>query len=259
MDITQFYQMQDAIDAVKKENPWETNPYFTNLATMDREDFIETQIQFLFAVVFFSRPMSVLMARLPRPQLRLGLLGNIREEHGSGDLRQSHEETFLSLLSRLGISRHDVEKRALWPEVRAFNTVLTGVCTLDDVPTAVATLGMIEDLFAKISAYIGNSIVQRGWLKKEEVVHYAVHEILDEDHAADLYDVVAPAWKQPGDVGMRSRYQIAQGLELGNYIFLRLYRDLYEARTRRTRRQILGPHSIADGWYIPTSSNQEET
>ena len=47
--------------------------------SFSREDFVETQVQFLFAVVFFSRPMAVLAGRLPRPEQRLSLLENVHD------------------------------------------------------------------------------------------------------------------------------------------------------------------------------------
>ena len=64
------------------------NPYLRALrdGSLSREDFIETQVQFLFAVVFFSRPMAVLAGRLPRPEMRLALLENVHDEHGAGNL-----------------------------------------------------------------------------------------------------------------------------------------------------------------------------
>jgi pyrroloquinoline-quinone synthase len=132
--------------------------------SFSREDFVETQVQFLFAVVFFARPMAMLAGRLPRPEMRLPLLENVQDEHGHGNLRLSHERTFLQLLERFGENAERIERRALWPEVRAFNTLLGGVCALDDTLTALATLGVIEDMFAHISAAIGKGIVARRWL-----------------------------------------------------------------------------------------------
>lgn len=86
---------------------------------MSREDFIETQIQFFFAVIFFSRPMAGLAGRMP---------------------------------------------------------------VLDDLRTGLGLFGIIEDMFARISAHIGKSVVDRGFLKAEQIVHYATHEMLDEEH-----------------------------------------------------------------------------
>ncbi len=211
-----------------------------------REDFVETQVQFLFAVVFFSRPMAVLAARLPRPELRISVLENVADEHGNGDLSMSHENTFLTLLARLGVEASTIERRVLWPEVRAFNTCLAGVCNLDDTYTGVAVLGIIEDLFAGISARLGAGIVERGWLEPEQMIHYGLHAELDVAHADDFFNLLDAPYASDA----RLAYQIEQGLELGAYIFLRMYDGLFEARKRRLERSFDGPHSFADGWYL---------
>lgn len=236
----------DVVRRVRAEQDWREVSYFRALAdgSFAREDFVETQVQFLFAVVFFNRPMAVLAARLPRPLLRRNLLDNVAEEHGEGDLARSHEATFHALLSRLGEAPEAIGRRALWPEVRAFNTTLTGLCLMDDPVTAVAALGMIEDLFAEISAFLGEHIAARGWLARSEIVHYALHETLDVEHASEFYALVRDVW----DRGPRQRYAITQGLELGAYVFLRMYRDLFEARERRALRDVTGPHASVDRW-----------
>lgn len=240
--------MRDTIRLIKERYDLQNHPYFEALEQghLSHEDFVETQIQFLFAVVFFSRPMAMLAARLPRPEMRLSVLENVHDEHGGGDLRMSHERTFLDLLERLGVTREEVEARALWPEVRIFNTTLAGVCMADDVWTAVAALGIIEDLFAGISARLGRGIVARGWLEAKDLVHYATHEELDVEHADDFYKIIEPLWARDA----RHAYQIEQGLELGACVFLQMYKGLYDARARRWTRAVNGPHSLADGWYL---------
>jgi pyrroloquinoline quinone (PQQ) biosynthesis protein C len=240
--------MRTYIHALKSRLHVESNPYLRSLSdgTLTREDFVATQTQFLFAVVFFSRPMAVLAGRLPRPEMRLSLLENVGDEHGEGNLSVSHERTFLLLLDRLGVTPDAIESVALWPEVRAFNTALAGVCDLDDVFTAVAVLGIIEDLFAGISAHIGRGILARGWLASNQLVHYTAHEVLDVAHAEGFYTIL----DQPYCAHPRHAYQIEQGLELGAYVFLRLYEDLHRARARRATRSVGGPHSLADGWYL---------
>jgi pyrroloquinoline-quinone synthase len=240
--------MRRYIAELKARCAVDANPYFTALrdGSFTREDFVETQVQFLFAVVFFSRPMSVLAGRLPRPEQRLSLLENVHDEHGEGNLSLSHERTFLALLARLGVSPADIDARALWPEVRAFNTVLGGACFADDTYTGLAALGIIEDLFSGISARLGQGIVARGWLRPEELVHYTAHEALDVTHADGFYRVIEGPWA----AHPRHAYQISQGLELGAYIFLRMYEDLYRARARRWTRAVRGPHSLADGWHL---------
>ncbi|MBX3246228.1 MAG: iron-containing redox enzyme family protein [Myxococcales bacterium] len=231
---------------VKTHTAWRDNPYFAELAAgrFERDDFVETQVQFLSAVAFFSRPMAVLAARLPRSALRQNLLRNVSEEHGHGDPSRTHEATFTELLGRLGVTPEDIAARALGPEVRAFNTMLIGLCTLDDPRTALAGMGIIEDLFAGISAFLGDQIARRGWMPREEIVHYATHEVLDVEHAEEFYELIRPRWDDAA-----SRYAIEQGLALGAHAFLEMYRGLYVARGRRLRREVRGPHAAGDGLF----------
>jgi pyrroloquinoline quinone (PQQ) biosynthesis protein C len=224
--------MKDIIRAVLAEHPIDANPYMRSLrdGSMNKDDFLETQIQFYFAVVFFSRPMAVLAAKIPSSKLRLQILRNVWEEHGEGVEDRRHGATFLMLLDRLAkLSVDDVESRKLWPELRAFNTILIGCTSLDDWEIGGGCLGMIERMFAEISAWIGGAIVERGWLAEDRVVHYALHAELDIKHSDDFFETLRPTWEQDD----RSRYLIEQGLRLGGYVFDRLYRDLFEARSRR--------------------------
>jgi pyrroloquinoline quinone (PQQ) biosynthesis protein C len=249
--------MRSTIAALKaRVDPIGSSPYFRTLrdGSMTKDEFVETQIQFFHAVIFFSRPMAALVGRIPRPQMRVALLENIGDEHGSGRLTVCHENTFVELLSRLGVERLDIDRRAMWPEVRAFNSALLGTCASDDVYTGLAALGIIEDMFSGISTEIGQSIVARGWLKRREVVHYTTHAELDVQHAEGFY----ASLHEPYERHPRWRYQIDQGLELGAYAFLRLYDDLWRARERRWMREVLGPHSLSDGaWLEGTEAIQD--
>lgn len=224
--------MQDTIGNLLAAHAPARNPYLRALrdGDLDKADFVETQIQFYYAVVFFSRPMAVLAAKIPSARVRTEILRNVWEEHGEGDATSRHGATFLELLQRLdGLQIEDVELRSLWPEVRAFNTTLVGCCALDDWEVGAGCLGMVERMFVDISAWIGNSIVARGWLSADRLVHYKLHEALDVRHSDDFFAALAPAWQ----ADEAARYRITQGLQLGAYVFDRLYRDLYEARSRR--------------------------
>ncbi len=246
--------MRSAIAAIKARVDVLDSPYFRTLreGELTKDEFVETQIQFFHAVIFFSRPMAALVGRIPRPQMRLALLENLGDEHGSGRLTVCHENTFIELLARLGVERPEVDARALWPEVRAFNAALLGTCALDDVYTGLAALGIIEDMFSGISAELGQSIVARGWLKRREVVHYATHEALDVQHAEGFYASLHEPYAQHP----RWRYQIDQGLELGAYVFRRLYDDLWRARERRWTRDVAGPHTLSDGAWLELPQDQ---
>jgi len=208
------------------------NPYFVALrdGTFAREDFVETQIQFFHAVSFFNRPLAALAAGIPDAQRRMGVVRNIWEEHGEGEHSLFHEVTFLQLLERLdGITRADVHRRFLWPEVKTFNTTLMGAAATDTYRVGAACLGIVERMFADISAWIGQGMVDRGWLAEDQVVHYRKHQELDVRHAEDLLAVVRPEF----DGGFERRYEIAVGLRMGALCFNQLFEGLHRARERR--------------------------
>jgi len=233
--------MNQLIQNILDETDYENNPFFVALrdGSFAREDFVETQIQFFFAVLFFSRPMAAIAAKIPDARQRVEVLRNVWEEHGEGVTNAQHGETFLVLLDRLsGITQEDVDKRVLWPELRMFNTTLTGACVMDDYLVGVGVMGMIERMFADISAWIGQSLVEREWLTRETLIHYNLHAELDIKHSDDFFDVLRPAW----EASLENRYYIEQGLRLGAHSFYSLYEGLYRARTRRWMRDPNVPH-----------------
>lgn len=206
------------------------NPYFTSLrdGTMPLDCFRKTQQQFYFAVLFFARPMAALVARIPNPRIRLDILHNVVEEHGDFDSHKFHETTFKNFLRSIQSDTRGLERMELWPELRAFNSVLATACLHDEVETAVACMGIIEYAFADISAIIGNAVVERGWVKPAKLVHYKLHSRIDKRHAQEFFAIVEPSWRDK-----TKRYFIEQGLELGAYIFDRLYRDMHTKGMRR--------------------------
>ena len=233
--------MDTLIQEILESTDHPSNPYLVALedGTFERDDFIETQIQFYYAVVFFNRPMAACAAKIPSGRLRREILRNVWEEHGEGDEEDAHGETFLSFLHVLGgISQQEVLARSLWPEVRMFNTTLTGACIMDEYLVGVGVLGIIEQMFSDISSRIGRSVVERGWVGPDELVHYSLHAEIDVRHAQDFFDVLRPSW----DKDDADRYYIEQGLRLGAHCFDQLYRGLWRARTRRSRRQHLVPN-----------------
>lgn len=228
--------LQQLVSVVLADIDFLQNPYFRELenGAFSFEDFFETQLQFYSAVTFFSRPMAALAAKIPNASLRVEIVRNVWEEHGEGEPARMHGTTFITLLSRLAsidpsAVSDELARRPLWPEVRLFNTLLSGVCVLDDYLVGVATMGIIERMFAEISSFIGRTIVARGFLSREAMIHYNLHEQLDVKHAADFFQVLEPAWAEGDD----ARYRIEQGLRMGAVAFDQLYARLYRSRARR--------------------------
>ena len=204
----------------------EGNPYLQDLVdgTMSLDVFRRTQQQFFFAVTFFPRPMAALVGRLPDPRQRLDILRNVVEEHGDFDEAAFHHTTFQEFLRRIGCDVDALDDVDLLPAVRAFNSILTAACVMDELEVGIACMGVIERAFAGVSATIGRAVVARGWLPRERLIHYSLHAEIDVRHADEFFAVVEPAWADED-----RRYLIDQGLQLGAYTLDRLYRDLHLA------------------------------
>ncbi|MDD4974763.1 MAG: iron-containing redox enzyme family protein [Bacteriovorax sp.] len=232
------------VDQILNEVDYKHNPYFTALMNKEfaKDDFIETQIQFFSAVTFFSRPMAALSAKIPFPALRMEIVRNVWEEHGEGNFEKTHDKTFRELLLRLGnVQDSDIDKRALWPEVRVFNTTLVGACVVDEYLIGVGVMGMIERMFVDISNIIGQGIVHNGWLTEDNMIHYNLHKVLDIRHSADFFNVLKPSWEE----SETNRYYIEQGLRMGAEVFNYLYWSMYTHRKIRIMRSVSGLHARA--------------
>lgn len=224
------------VERVLHDVPYRDNPYFRALrdGSFAREDFLETQLQFHAAVVFFNRPMAAVASKIEDAALRVEIVRNVWEEHGEGEPSRMHGATFETLLGRLAgwspdVVEAELARRPIWPEVHAFNTLLVGASSGEDPLVGLGTLGIIERMFTEISGWLGRGVVERGFVRAEALIHYDLHEVLDVRHAADFFVVCGASW----DRGPHERELVERGLRMGAYAFDRLYEGLFAARTRR--------------------------
>lgn len=202
------------------------NRYFSGLREekTTRDTFGKSQAQFFHAVGFFSRNLATLTARLPTSRQRAVLVHNLSEEHGLDEenpglgfrANLAHDRTFSRFLETLGVG--DPWNIPPEPPVLAFNLALLGACAAQPPGFAFAALGMIEYAFADISAFIGKRVVDLGWIRADELVHYSLHAEIDKRHAAELFEAAEATGEEENS--------LAAGLAFGHHIFNRLYEDL---------------------------------
>ena len=210
------------VSVVERAYDFERHPYLAWMRdpATTRDAFRRTQVPFRFAVEAFSQSLAGVLARMPRLEDRLRVAENIAEEHGHGNQVMSHKYTFLEYLRALGADQAELDRPCpIW--VTAFNHSLRNLCLAQNHEVGAAALGMIEQLYARISGAIGRTIVERGWVAPGAQRHYAVHEQLDLEHARELLEVAEPAWDTT-----RTRSYVALGLLLGAYYFWSLYEQL---------------------------------
>lgn len=190
--------------------------------SLSQHDFVRTQVQFFFAVEAYPQFLSQLAARSKSPGAKKVLEENVRDESGAGNSAQSHAATFRALLDKMGVTAAETDATPKWACVEAFNAGVKEACTVAPEETGLATVAAVEDLFTRISRDLGGAIVDRGWLAKEEVVHYNVKDELDRVHADALYGQLE---QTKGEAATKN---IEQGLQAG----VKLMTDLYAGLLR---------------------------
>ena len=214
--------VQAMADNVLQEIPVIKGSFFKDLSTMDKNLFKSVQSQFYFAVNYFSRPMAALVARLPLHKDRIDIIHNMVEEHGDFCISNYHANTFKKFLSTIDVSGDYIDNLQPSHVTNMFNYTLMGTCANEDPIIAIACNGIIEYAFADISALIAEKVVERGWVKKENLVHYNLHADIDKQHAEEFFKIIEPYMNDE-----QQRNKVISGLRLGAYIFNRLYEDLY--------------------------------
>lgn len=221
-DVATQPTLEDALAVVERAYDFRRHPYLAWMRApgTTREAFRRSQVPFRFAVEAFSQALAGVLAHVPRLEDRMLLAENIAEEHGRGVPRESHKYTFIEYLVALGATTDELERPCpVW--VTAFNHGLRNLCLAQPYEHGAAALGVIEKVYVDVSGEIARALVDRGWVEPGSQRHYAVHEVLDVEHARELLELARPAWDFP-----RTRSSVAQGLLLGAWSFHRLYHDL---------------------------------
>ena len=218
--------LEAAVELLESRYLFPRHPYFLWMHDPDttRDAFRATQVPFRFAVECFSQSLAAVLARIVAIESRLAVAENVAEEHGRGNELASHKATFLQYLRALGAQPPELE-RPCPAGVQAFNQALLAFCLGNGAEAGAAATGAIEHLYVWISGAIARAVVERGWCEPGSQRHYEVHELLDQTHARDLFDVARPAWRDPS-----ARAQVALGLLLGAHWFWALYLDLHGCR-----------------------------
>ena len=215
--------MDTYINKLKNDTPIATQIYFSRLldGSMSFELFKSSQANFYSAVCYFSRPMLLLCSRIENYADRLIILENIMDEHGNGDIKDSHGETYKNYLLNLGVKEKNINKTFNHSAVSNFYLIVDMTVECDNIETAIAMFGMIEDRYTEISSTIATSLINNNWLKEDQLSHYRIHEKLDTYHAGLFYKLVRHRW-----IEEICRKNIKKGLKLGNTIFLDMFNNL---------------------------------
>ena len=215
--------MYNYINNLKKNTPVESKLYFRSLKknTMTFDAFKESQTNFYGAVCYFSRPLFTLCSRLDNYADRLNILENIFDEHGNGNINESHGNTYKKYLINLGVSEKTIEKYSNHISVSNFYSKINQIVKEDNIHKAIAMYGIIEDRYTEISSFIAKTALKNNWLEESKLSHYSIHEELDIHHAKLFYNLIEKKWSNN-----ESKKHIKNGLIIGNELILKLFDEL---------------------------------
>ncbi|MBX3274886.1 MAG: iron-containing redox enzyme family protein [Sandaracinaceae bacterium] len=211
----------EAVAHVAAAYDFTRHPYFAwarDPAT-SREAFRASQAPFRFAVEGWAQALAAVLARVESVELRRGLVKNLADEGGDSPER-GHSASFLRYLAALGASEPE-RSAPCTMAVHAFRHGTTAHCLTASAQAGAAALGIVEHVYVGVSAEIARLVVDRGWVAPGAQDHYEIHEVLDVEHARDLFAIARPGWDVP-----RARDEVALGLGLGAHAFWQLYLDL---------------------------------
>ena len=215
--------MYNYIKSLKENTPLNDELYFKSLVNgaMSFDVFKKSQTNFYSAVCYFPRPLFMLCSRIDSYSERLSILENIFDEHGNGDVKKSHGETYKQYLINLGIEKDKIKKNDFHISVKNFYSKIDNVVRNDDLQKAIAMYGIIEDRYTIISSVIAKTLLKKNWLDNSKLAHYLVHEEIDMYHSKLFYDLIEKKW-----LDKSANIQIKEGLNLGNELILKLFNEL---------------------------------
>lgn len=201
----------------KKLKEYET--WISNVVS--KEKFILSQLPVINAVEHFPCALAATLSKMPKIAHRFSLAENIWEEHGNGLSDDSHVSTFLEYLFELNnpmIVMHNLDSVTA---TNSYNESIRNFCLANSAEEGAALLGMIEHEYAKISGLIAKVITEKKWVSPGSQRHYSNHEVLDIQHAKELFEWPEKCWGNPG-----SKERIERAMDLGAHYLYRLYFDL---------------------------------
>ena len=215
--------MYKYINELKKNTPIKGQLYFSllNEDRMSFETFKYSQVNFYKSVLKFSKPLFVLCSRIDNYEDRLKILENILDEHGNGNLKVTHGNTYKMYLNSLGIGDNKFPENYEHVSCSNFFSEVEKIVSLGNIDKALAMYGIIEDRYTEISSFVAKIVLKNKWIDKENLIHYSTHEELDKYHAKLFYSIIEHKWKKE-----KSQNQIKKGLNIGNELVLRLFNDL---------------------------------
>ncbi|WP_099353340.1 TenA family transcriptional regulator [Fredinandcohnia onubensis] len=222
--MEKFVELKNVTDGMFQVEKIERHPLFVALAKgeFSEEQQKEIALQIYHVVLYFPRFLSAILTNMSDFRMRMPLVENLFEEHGKMNEKYVHSETYKQFLKGIGISEEEMNESEPCIPVLAYNRALTDLCLHYHYLEGLAALGVIEEIVARVSPLVGQFAKNTYGNENKSLVHFTDHEVLDVQHANEIYEVVAQGYE-----GEQKRI-IERGLKFGMYYHSRMYTDILE-------------------------------
>ncbi|AYV78565.1 MAG: heme oxygenase [Edafosvirus sp.] len=222
--------MEEMLKFAKSINKIDENKYFVFLKdNINRnnilENFMMSQVNFVDAVDEWSCILGLMVAKVPSVKERIVLIKNLYDEHGNGNIENSHVVTFNKFIKMLlEICNNRIElihdDRINNEIINKFIHELHNVIGSNNWVYSIAVLAMIEYTYITVSKCIHEFV--SNYTPSELIHHYSLHEIMDQTHSQELFSIVTDQYETKNN-----KKVIEDGILHGYKILYDLYDSLF--------------------------------
>lgn len=174
-----------------------------------QKEFIHSHYGFLKAVECWSELLIQMLSRATTSKERAVFIENLYDEHGNGNLDNSHVNTFIMLIKLLDHTENlslinCTQSNSYKFAVSAFINKLKSALNTKSFQFCCGMLGIIEYIYIDASGEIHNYLTK--FLPPDQINHYSLHEILDKKHVDDLFSLIDTNDMSEGENGMLYGY-----------------------------------------------------
>lgn len=171
------------------------HPFLQRLAgsTLTREQLKEFALQYNIYCGYFPRYLAAVAANVPDDDTRLSLIENLWEEHGAGNLAESHRTLFRRFLEGVGVSEADWQDAIPLSSTKQYVDILFDLCQHAHFLEGLGALGPGTEYFTSEEyALILSGLQGYPFLSEESVRFWAVHIDMDEGHYGGMVSSLIP-------------------------------------------------------------------
>ncbi|ACE06558.1 hypothetical protein Aasi_1234 [Candidatus Amoebophilus asiaticus 5a2] len=224
----------ELVDKLYQIYPTVNHKLIVNISTLsyNLEEVHYIAKNIYYVVKNFPRFLSAITANMDNYLARMPLVENLFEEHGRMNLDHVHLRSYINFLNQIGIPTHDLDSFEPCAGVIAYVRSVLDLCLHYNYLEGLAALGVIEDIVHQVSPIIGQT-TKKHISNINRVSHFSEHEVLDEQHSKEIYELLKYNNEQ-------EKQLIARGLTLGAYYHSKLYTDIVDALLYET-----GPKTLS--------------